>query len=200
MYNLAIKVTGEKQNMKHFFTAALLLLCGVIAGCDQLTEFNISEDTINNYLIKHTHYSKKIGIAGLADASIDLANLSAQIGRTEPNKITLTGVAKINLETLFGSTQAEVSLAITSLPYFDVDTGTIYLKQLEISDHKITPEKMASTISPILPIVNNSLKNYFEKNPVYLLQPEKSKAEALAKKIAKGLAVKPGKLVIPLVE
>lgn len=183
--------------MKHFFTAVLLLLCGVIAGCDQLTEFNISEDTINNYLIKHTHYSKKIG---LADASIDLANLAAQIGRTEPNKITLTGVAKINLETLFGSTQAEVSLAITSLPYFDVDTGAIYLKQLEISDHKITPEKMASTISPILPIVNNSLKTYFEKNPVYLLQPEKSKAEALAKKIAKGLEVKPGKLVIPLVE
>ncbi|WGL99534.1 lipoprotein [Arsenophonus sp. aPb] len=186
--------------MKHFFTAALLLLCGVIAGCDQLTEFSISEDTINNYLIKHTHYSKKIGIAGLADASIDLANLSAQIGRTEPNKITLMGVAKINLETLFGSTQAEVSLAITSLPYFDVKTGAIYLKQLEISDHKITPEKMASTISPILPIVNNSLKAYFEKNPVYVLQPEKSKAEALAKKIAKGLEVKPGKLVIPLVE
>lgn len=186
--------------MKHFFIVALLSLCGVIAGCDQLTEFSISEDTINNHLAKHTHYSKKIGIAGLADATIDLANLSTQIGRAEPNKITLMGVAKINLETLFGSTQAEVSLTITSLPYFDVNTGAIYLKQLEISDHKITPEKMASTISPILPIVNNSLKAYFEKNPVYLLQPEKSKAEALAKKIAKGLEVKPGKLVIPLVE
>lgn len=182
--------------MKHFFTAVLLLLCGMIAGCDQLTEFSISEDTINNYLTKHTHYSKKIGIAGLADAGIDLANLTAQIGRTEPNKITLMGVAKINLETLFGSTQAEVSLAITSLPYFDVESGAIYLKQLEISDHKITPEKMASTISPILPIVNNSLKAYFEKNPVYILQPEKSTAEALAKKIAKGLEVKPGKLEI----
>lgn len=186
--------------MKHFFAGALLLLCGVIAGCDQLTEFSISEDSINHYLAKHTHYSKNIGIVGLADTSIDLANLSAQIGRTEPNKITLMGVAKINLETLFGSTQAEVSLAITSLPYFDVDTGAIYLKQLEISDYKIIPKKMASTITPILPIINNSLKAYFEKNPVYLLQAEKNKAEALAKKIAKGLEVKPGKLVIPLVE
>lgn len=163
MYNLAIKITGEKQNMKHFFVGALLLLSGVIAGCDQLTEFSISEDTINNYLSKHTHYSKKIGIAGLADASIDLANLATQIGRTEPNKITLTGVAKIKLETLLGSTHAEVSLAITSLPYFDVATGAIYLKELTISDQKITPEKMSSTITTILPIVNNSLKAYFEK-------------------------------------
>ncbi|MFS1539683.1 MAG: hypothetical protein ACL7BU_14480 [Candidatus Phlomobacter fragariae] len=34
---------------------------------------------------------------------------------------------------------------------------------MAISDHKITPEKMASTIVPILPILNNSLKSYFEK-------------------------------------
>ncbi|MFS1539682.1 MAG: hypothetical protein ACL7BU_14475 [Candidatus Phlomobacter fragariae] len=45
--------------MKHFLAGALLLLCGVITGCDQLTEFSISEDTINHYLAKHTNYSKK---------------------------------------------------------------------------------------------------------------------------------------------
>ncbi|MGP1956185.1 MAG: lipoprotein [Arsenophonus sp. NC-PE1-MAG3] len=186
--------------MKHFFIGTLLLLCGVIAGCNQLTEFSISEDKINYYLAKHTHYNKKIGVTGLANTSIDLANLSTQIGRIEPNKITLTGVAKIKIKTLLGSTHAEVSLAITSLPYFDITSGAIYLKELIISDNKIIPEKITSTIAPIIPILNKSLKSYFEKNPVYLLQPEKNKAEALAKKIIKGFEVKPGKLVISLVE
>ncbi|MGP1958941.1 MAG: lipoprotein [Arsenophonus sp. NC-CH8-MAG3] len=186
--------------MKHFFTATLLLLCGVIVGCNQLTEFSITEDNINHYLTKHTHYSKKIGITRLATTSIDLVNLSTQIGRIEPNKITLTGVAKIKIKTLLGSTHAEVSLAITSLPYFDVASGAIYLKEIIISDNKITPEKITSIIVPIIPILNNLLKTYFEKNPVYLLQPEKNKAEALVKKIVKGLEVKPGKLIILLVE
>lgn len=149
--------------MSIFFAGALLLLFGIIAGCDQLTKFSISENTINHYLAKHTNYSKKIGIASIADASIYLSNLSAQIGLTEPNKITLTGVSKINLASPLGSTQAEVFLVITSLPYFDVKAGAIYLKELEISDYKITPEKMTTTISPILPITNNSLKAYFEK-------------------------------------
>ncbi|MGP1959966.1 MAG: lipoprotein [Arsenophonus sp. NC-TX2-MAG3] len=186
--------------MKHFFTGTLLLLCGFIAGCNQLTEFNISEDNINHYLAKHIHYSKKIGIIGIANANIDIANLSTQIGQIEPNKITLTGIAKIKIKTLLCSTHAEVSLSITSLPYFDVASGAIYLKELIISNNKIIPEKITSIISPIIPILNNSLKSYFEKNPVYLLQPEKNKAEALAKKIVKGLEVKPGKLVISLVE
>ncbi|MFP3013448.1 MAG: lipoprotein [Arsenophonus sp. NC-QC1-MAG3] len=186
--------------MKHFFTGTLLLICGLIAGCNQLTEFSISEDNINHYLAKHIHYSKKIGITGIANASIDLANLSTQIGRIEPNKITLTGIANIKIKTLLGSTYAEVSLSITSLPYFDIASGAIYLKELIISDNKITPEKITSTISPIILILNNSLKSYFEKNPVYLLQPKKNKTEALAKKIVKGVEVRPGKLVISLVE
>ncbi|MGP1924715.1 MAG: hypothetical protein ACTS73_07660 [Arsenophonus sp. NEOnobi-MAG3] len=66
-----------------------------------------------------------------ADASINIGNIYTQIATSEPNKISLMGgeLAKIKLETLLGSMYAEVYLAITSsVPYFYVATGDIYLK------------------------------------------------------------------------
>ncbi|MGP1952783.1 MAG: lipoprotein [Arsenophonus sp. ET-KM2-MAG3] len=183
--------------MKHFFIGALLLLCGTVTGCNQLAEFSISEDIINHYLAKNIKYSKKIKIYGIANASVNLTNLSTKIGQVEPNKIIITTIAKINLKMLLTSTHAEVFLAITSLPYFDVTTGGIYLKELMISDYKITPKKISSTIKSILPIISNLLKIYFDKNPIYLLE-EENKVEWLTKKFFKKLEVKPGKLVLTL--
>ncbi|MGP1932956.1 MAG: lipoprotein [Arsenophonus sp. ET-YP4-MAG3] len=186
--------------MKQFFIGVLLLLCGIIIGCNQLAEFSVTEDIINQYLEKNIKYSKKIEIYGVANANLNLTNFSVKIGQIEPNKIIITTVAEINLKTLLSSTDAEVFFAITSLPYFDATTGAIYLKELIISDYKITPKKISSTIKSILPIINNLLKIYFDKNPIYLLQEEKNKVEWLTKKILKKLEVKPGKLIITLIK
>ena len=48
----------------------------------------------------------------------------------------------------------------------------------------------------LTPYLNQSLKSYFDQKPAYVLNPDNSKTEALAKKLAKGLEVKPGELVI----
>ncbi|RLR17343.1 DUF1439 domain-containing protein, partial [Sodalis-like symbiont of Bactericera trigonica] len=45
--------------------------------------------------------------------------------------------------------------------------------------------------------LQQSLKSWFDTQPAYRLDASRSKSEALAKKLAKGLEVKPGELVIP---
>ncbi|MDI5424702.1 DUF1439 domain-containing protein, partial [Salmonella enterica subsp. enterica serovar Kentucky] len=42
------------------------------------------------------------GLPGIADAHIVLTNLASQIGREEPNKVTLTGDARLDMNSLFG--------------------------------------------------------------------------------------------------
>lgn len=55
-------------------------------------------------------------------------------------------------------------------------------------------------MSAVIPYLNSSLETFFETQPVYVLNPDNGAAEATAKKLAKGLEIKPGKLVIPLVD
>lgn len=186
--------------MRHILLAATFGLITLLTGCNQFKEFSINEGLINDYLAKNVNYNHQVGLSGVVDADIQFFNLSTEIGRTEPNKIVLTGQAKITLDSLLGSTTAQVSLTLTSRPYFDVATGAIYLKDLTISSYKVTPENMDAPISAVLPYLNSSLQSFFEQQPVYVLNPDNSAAEATAKKLAKGLEVKPGKLVIPLVE
>jgi hypothetical protein len=68
---------------------------------------------------------------------------------------------------------------------------------MELTDYSVQPEKMQTVMKALTPYLNQSLKSYFDQKPAYVLNPDNSKTEALAKKLAKGLEVKPGELVIP---
>lgn len=80
--------------------AAALLFAGVLAGCNQLTQYTLSEQEVNDYLQKHNDYQKQIGVPGLLDANIVLTQLQSQIGRSEPGKVTLSGDAKVNITSI----------------------------------------------------------------------------------------------------
>ena len=186
--------------MKTSIFAAIFGLITILTGCSQLTEFSINEGQINRYLAKNVKYDNKVGISGVVDADIQLSNLTSEIGRSEPGKVAISGQSKISLDSLIGSAKAEIVLTLTSRPYFDATTGSIYLKELTISSYKVTPDNMDTTIAVVIPYLNSSLQTYFEHQPIYVLNPDNSVAEATAKKLAKGLEIKPGKLVIPLVD
>ncbi len=64
-------------------------------------------------------------------------------------------------------------------------------------DAKVAPEKLQSVIQALLPYLNQSLRSYFSQQPAYVLREDASTGEALAKKYAKGIEVKPGEIVIP---
>ncbi|MEZ3498195.1 lipoprotein [Pantoea sp. KPR_PJ] len=185
---------------KAFLGLTALILSLAISGCNQLTQYSISEQEVNQALAKHNNYEKDIGVAGLVNAHILLTNLSSQIGREEPDRVTLSGNAKINVSSLFGPQQADMQLKMKAQPVFDAQQGAIFLRDLEIVDAQVQPEKMATIIKSLTPYLNQSLKSYFNQKPAYVLSVDRSKGEALAKKLAKGLEVKPGELIIPFTE
>lgn len=192
---------GHRQHAKErhekVFFAAALVVSGLLVGCNQLTQYTISEQEINQALEKRNNFSKDIGLPGIADAHIVLTNLVSQIGREEPNKVTLTGDARLDMNSLFGSQKATMKLKLKALPVFDKEKGTIYLQEMEVVDATVTPEKMQSVLQTLLPYLNQSLRSYFNQRPAYVLREDSSKGEALAKKLAKGIEVKPGEIVIP---
>ena len=183
--------------MKKIFFAAALIVGGLLTGCNQLTQYTVSEQEINQALEKRNNFAKDIGLPGVADAHIVLNNLSSQIGREEPNKVTLTGDAKLDMNSLFGSQKATIKLKLKALPVFNKEKGAIFLQEMEVVDAKVAPEKLQSVIQALLPYLNQSLRSYFSQQPAYVLREDASTGEALAKKYAKGIEVKPGEIVIP---
>lgn len=183
--------------MKKIIFAAALMLSGVLVGCNQLTQYSISEQEINQALQKRNDFAKDIGLPGVAEAHIVLKNLVSEIGREEPNKVTLQGDANLDLNSLFGNQKALMKLKLKALPVFDKEKGAIYLQEMEVVDASVTPEKMQSVLQTLLPYLNQSLRNYFNQRPAYVLKEDSTRGEALAKKFAKGIEVKPGEIVIP---
>ncbi|MDH6633145.1 UNVERIFIED_ORG: hypothetical protein M2355_002436 [Lelliottia amnigena] len=183
--------------MKKIVIAAALVISGLLVGCNQLTQYSVSEQEINQALEKHNNFSKDIGVPGVADAHIELNQLVSQIGREEPNKVTLSGDAKLDMNSLFGSQKANIKLKLKALPVFNKEKGAIYLQEMEIVDAEVTPEKMKPVLQTLMPYLNQSLRNYFNQQPAYVLSEDRSKGEALAKKYAKGIEVKPGEIIIP---
>lgn len=185
---------------KAILALGALLLTGTLVGCNQLTQYTISEQEVNQALQKHNNFEKQIGVSGLADAHIVLTDLNSQIGREEPNKVTLSGNAKVNITSLFGPQQAEMKLKMKAQPVFNKEEGAIYLKEMELVDVAVQPEKVQGVLKTLTPYLNQSLKDYFNQQPAYILSADRTKAESLAKRFAKGLEVKPGELVIPFTE
>lgn len=185
---------------KVFFGLTALMFVLLVSGCNKLTQYTISEQEVNQALQKHNNYEKDIGVSGLVNAHIVLNNLTSQIGRAEPGKVSLSGDAKINVTSLFGPQQADMQLTMRAQPVYDPQQGAIFLRDLAITDAQVAPEKMAAIMKTLTPYLNQSLKSYFDQNPAYRLSADRSKGESLAKKFAKGLEVRPGELVIPFTQ
>ena len=50
--------------MKKIVIAAALIVSGLLVGCNQLTQYTVSEQEINQALEKHNNFSKDIGVPG----------------------------------------------------------------------------------------------------------------------------------------
>lgn len=185
---------------KFLISMAALIFAGALTGCNQLTQYTVSEQEVNEYLQKHNDYQKQIGVPGLVDATIVLTQLQSQIGRSEPGKVTLSGNAKVNITSILGPQAADLQLTLKAQPVYDQEKGAIFLKEMEITDYQVQPEKMDTVMKALAPYLNQSLRTYFDQKPAYVLNPDNSKVEAMARKLAKGLEVKPGQLVIPFTD
>lgn len=60
--------------------------------------------------------------------------------------------------------------------------------------------KNANGDANVASYLNQALRNYFNQQPAYVLREDGSQGEAMAKKLAKGIEVKPGEIVIPFTD
>lgn len=186
--------------MKKIIGIAIFIIGSLLAGCNQLTSYTINEQDVNLALEKYNHFSKDIGVPGIAQAHIILRNLSSHIGREEPDRVTLNGDAQLDMSSLFGNQNATIKLTLKALPVFNREEGAIYLEEMEVVSAQAEPEKMQSVLQTIVPYLNQSLHNYFNRQPAYILSDNRSRGESLARKMAKGIEIKPGKIVVPFTD
>ncbi|MCR3755728.1 MAG: putative lipid-binding lipoprotein YceB [Sodalis sp. Psp] len=183
--------------MKQLNNFALVMFFSLLLnGCNRLIHYRLSEQKINDYLQQSNDFHKSISIPGLISADIILQDLHSQIGREESRKVALIGNAQFNVVSLLGSQLANVKMTLKAQPYYDSNQGAIYLKDIQIINYQVNPEKLADTLYMLDSYFQKSLKTWSDVQPVYRLDPSRSKREALAKKLAKGLEVNPGELVI----
>lgn len=187
--------------MKHKRAAALVIgVSLLLTACNKLTHYQVSEQEINRYLQKHNNFHKTLGVPGLLNADIVLSDLSSKIGRNEKDKIDLAGSGRLDISSLLGSQQADLKLTIRARPWYDPAQGAIYLKDLQLVDYTVSPAQLDASFKALTPYLEQSLRNYFDANPAYRLDGDRNHTEALAKKLAKGLEVKPGEIIIPFTQ
>ncbi|MEZ2695921.1 lipoprotein [Hafnia alvei] len=185
---------------KVIYIAGIVAAGLVLAACNKLTQYTITEQDMNQYLQKYNNFQKQIGISGLVDADITVDQLNSQIGRTDPNKVTLTGHAKVNISSILGPQTSDLQITLQAQPVYNSEQGAIFLRDMELTDYTVKPEKMSGVMKAVVPYLNQSLKTCFNEKAVYTLDPNKSEKEALAKKLAKGIEVKPGEIIIPFTD
>ncbi|GKX53161.1 lipoprotein [Budvicia aquatica] len=179
-----------------------LFFISLLFGCNQISQYSLTEKSINNYLETHTqNASRSFSLNGLVDADLSLNNLNTKIGRGEPGQITLTGNALFAVSSLLGKQDANLQVTINARPEFDPVKGAVYLRDLELADYDLkTSQGAVKNVKTFIPFLNKALQIYFNDQPVYVLNPENSALEATAQKLAKGIEVKEGKLVFAFIK
>ena len=81
----------------------------------------------------------------------------------------------MDITSLFGPQKADMTLTLKAQPSFDKEKGAIFLKDMEVVDYTIQPEKMDSVMKGLMPYLNQSLKSYFDQKPAYVLNADHSK-------------------------
>lgn len=171
-------------------------------GCAELvnmaSEYALSESMVNKYVQRYLGETKTFNASGLANASLSFNNLNADIGREDPNKVTLSGNAKFGLSSILGSQSADLTLKMRARPVYDAAKGAVYLKELELNDYKLDSSLGSVTSSAILPYLNSALQFYFDEQPVYVLNATNHPLEALVLKMGVNVEIEQGRIVFPL--
>lgn len=174
----------------------------LMAGCAELaqmaSQYALSESMVNKYVQRYLGETMRFDASGLANATLSFNNLNADIGREDPNKITLSGGAKFGLSSVLGSQSADLTLKIKARPVYDSSKGAVYLKELELNDYKLDSTLGSVGSSALLPYLNKALQFYFDQQPVYVLNSDNNPLEAVVLKLGSNIEIEKGQIVFPL--
>jgi hypothetical protein len=90
---------------------------------------------------------------------------------------------------------AKLKTTFEAVPWYDSNTKSVYLRQLNLVKVESEPADIERYISQATPQLMGFLRNYLENQPVYTLDTRDSN-QALMAKMTKEIAVQQGKLVV----
>lgn len=174
---------------------SLLVISGLLLGCQKMGEYSVSEQVINRALQKQIgQYSQSINASDLIKMDLAFDKINLNIGDEDANKVVANGTATASIQTLLGKQDVDISLSLKALPKLNQQQGAIYLKQVEITNYKLNSSLGSISSGTFLPYLNQALQLYFERNPIYQLDSS-NHLEYLAFKSASLVKVEQGKLV-----
>ncbi len=189
--------TIDTLNGLAMFKSLLLLPLTLLLSACSLTQYSVTEQQINDYLASRAGFEKRLGIPGIMSSQIRLGEMKSHIGRSAPDKVDLDTAGDLVVASPMGQQSLKIRLTLRARPDYVPAQGAIYLKDLELLSVKTEPADVGAALTPLLPMFSLSLGQFLDETPVYRLNEQRSKNEALARDKVDGLKVEPGKLVIP---
>ena len=121
--------------LKHLLLLPLSLL---LAACS-LTQYNVSESEINQYLKERVAFEKQLGIPGIMSSKVRLDEMQSRIGRSRADRVELDAAGDLQVSSPLGSQQMKVRLSLSARPDYVAEQGAIYLRDLELISVKTEP-------------------------------------------------------------
>lgn len=177
---------------KKIFAALIAVIAMVNVQAFQFTvPYAVNEADINHYVLKKAK-PQAFGVPEFFTVEYQIDDVASKIGEPE-GKIQLTAKILGTLHVFQDEVQGDLSFTFHATPYYDAEKGAIFLKDFEISDSSITPEKYMHQFKAIMPLFNDSLAELLQHKPIYVLNTEKT-SQSLIKKFAKAIIVEKGQL------
>lgn len=189
--------------MKKLYLLLVIMVLVGIAIIVKPWQYSLSEQRVNQYLVEKSDsekFNRSFSVSDLAEASIQLKDMTAEIGRKEPNKIQFNATALISIKSLIGNRESTLRFSILTEPRFDSQTKHIYINTLQILDAETESSTINTMMPAIKPLLANALEGYFQEHPIYQLNPNKGWQENLAYRFAKGITIVPGNIIISLLD
>ncbi|VEJ09166.1 DUF1439 domain-containing protein [Actinobacillus delphinicola] len=172
----------------------LAIFCSTQASAFEFTfPYSLNNQDVNQYLLQKVKLNQSFGFPGFFTFNYDISNMKANIGQ-EPNRINMSATLTGNFTLLKqDQLQTQIQIEFSALPYYDPNTGAVYLKDFHIIKTDVTPEKYMDDVEKVLPWLNDSMADLLKDTPIYRLNDDKF-MQHLIKKFAKAIVVEPNQL------
>ncbi|MCT8540858.1 DUF1439 domain-containing protein [Glaesserella parasuis] len=180
--------------MKLLHKLSLLFLI-IFPMTTQASPLSISEQEINQYLA--TRLAEKVslqdslGVPRLFQLDYKLSDLYTKVGQTDEKVVDISGIIDSLLQIKGKEYQVKLNINMDTLPFYDMEKGALFLKNVRLKNWNATPEKYQNELQVFLPIIADGLTNILNSHPVYTLDERKTK-ESLVKKFGKHIIVEKG--------
>ncbi|WP_392566202.1 DUF1439 domain-containing protein [Utexia brackfieldae] len=173
----------------------LLAVSLLMAGCQKVTHYSLSEQLVNHYLQSEIDPH----IANLTDPqNIDVVlsfdKLSVDVGRDPAKIVSADGVVKAMLSLPEGKKSVDIDIQFAGKPEFMPVKGAIYLDDVDIKHYQVVAGEDQSYIKYISPDLDYAITQYFKQNPIYILD-KSSPIEDLALNTPNKFSVEKGQLL-----